>query len=155
MGIPPASEVDDLEDGEAPALGGRVVAEYSVVWSATYHVPMLWFRAWDESESRMVAWCLTTAGTPLPLKMIVGVLMRGVEAGEGDDAVLLPNQPFPLLQVAEHPVTGELGWAVHPCEVGGAVSEIIEHEGGQGDGQVRWLETWFMLSDSVVDLSRI
>lgn len=56
--MPPGGEDDDDEHGEADglleeesyALGSRVTAEYSVVWSATYHVPMMWFRAWDESE---------------------------------------------------------------------------------------------------------
>lgn len=62
MTLPPSTSqshgaVDEDEsavllDDEQPttSTGVRVTAEYSVVWSATYHVPMLWFRAWDESE---------------------------------------------------------------------------------------------------------
>lgn len=87
------------------------------------------------------------------------MLLRGSYEEVGEDAILLPRQPFPLLQVGDHPVTGETGWCVHPCEVGNAVGEIVKAEGPE-DGEedrledgVRWLEAWFMLSDSVVDLS--
>jgi hypothetical protein len=104
---------------------------------------------------------------------------------------MLPGGAFPLLQQTEHPITGHMVWSVHPCEVRGAVAEIVRgelaagREGERGaagqdededededegecdaarDGQdeteaddagmrMRWLEAWFMLSDSVVDLT--
>ena len=95
--------------------------------------------------------------------------MLGISPETRNDAILLPNSPFPLLQQTEHPVTGEIVWSVHPCQVGPAVSEILaedigsvgmEEETSQGlDNEdegvkrgVRWLEVWMMLSNSIVDL---
>jgi hypothetical protein len=87
-----------------------------------------------------------------------------------DDAIILPDSPFPLLQQTEHPITGEIVWSVHPCQVGPAVDEIINDDAstlgmpalgntgveGEMEGAlrrgVRWLEVWMMLSNSVVDL---
>lgn len=190
----------------------RLEAEYSVVWSASYRVPMLCFRAWDESESRaselgperrsgeVGAWVwkggegrgeeeggyvgkggggrtrkggLTPGGTPAPLASIAAHLLRADIPTSTDpqaraDALMLPSAPFPLIQAGEHPVTGGNVWSVHPCEVRNAVEEIVladelEDEGkkegkkGEGEGErsrgVRWLEAWFMLTDSVVDLT--
>lgn len=65
-----------------------------------------------------------------------------------DDAVYLPtDRTFPLLQFAEHPVTGQGCWSVHPCHVGEAVGELLAVNGQT------WLETWVMLSGAVVDLA--
>ena len=64
------------------------------------------------------------------------------------DAVYLPSdQTFPLLQFAEHPMTGQGCWSVHPCHVGEVVGELLQHNGQT------WLETWLMLSGAVVDLT--
>lgn len=44
---------EDEDDAAVPPprrTGARLEGEYSVVWSASYRVPMLCFRAWDESE---------------------------------------------------------------------------------------------------------
>jgi hypothetical protein len=51
-------------------------------------------------------------------------------------------------------------WSVHPCEVRAAVAEVVQSEMDDESQSpdttalpVRWLEAWFMLSDSVVNLS--
>lgn len=95
------------------------------------------------------------------------------------DALMLdPHSPFPLLQQLDHPITGEVVWSVHPCQVGQAVEEVLagekgdtnsaeSQEHGENDGgkaqeqqrssveerQLKWLETWMMLSSGVVDLT--
>ncbi|GMK53596.1 hypothetical protein CspeluHIS016_0101820 [Cutaneotrichosporon spelunceum] len=141
-------EEEMLEEEDAAVTAPpprRLEVEYSVVWSASYRVPMLCFRAWDES------------GTPAPLATVAAHLLRAsiptdTEPSSRTDALLLPAAPFPLIQASEHPVTGSTVWSVHPCEVRNAVQEIVAAEGGGGDG-LRWLEAWLMLSDSVVDLT--
>jgi metal transporter CNNM len=94
-------------------------------------------------------------------------------AEETDSLLLDPHSPFPLLQHIEHPVTGDIAWSVHPCQVAVAVEEVLTAEseeqeraadangsrGGEEDAtgaaarQLRWLECWMMLSSGVVDLS--
>ncbi|KLT40688.1 hypothetical protein CC85DRAFT_287200 [Cutaneotrichosporon oleaginosum] len=138
--------LEEDDDAVAPPPPRRLEVEYSVVWSASYRVPMLCFRAWDES------------GTPAPLATVAAHLLRAsiptdTAPGSRPDALLLPAAPFPLIQAGEHPVTGIAVWSVHPCEVRNAVEEIVRAEGGEGDRGLRWLEAWFMLSDSVVDLT--
>ncbi len=94
-------------------------------------------------------------GTPAPLETVAAHLLRAsipTDTPGREDALLLPAAPFPLVQASEHPVTGGAVWNVHPCEVRNAVEEIVRAEEGAGDG-LRWLEAWFMLSDSVVDLT--
>jgi metal transporter CNNM len=87
--------------------------------------------------------------------------------------MLDPSSPFPLLQQTEHPTTGDIVWSIHPCRVATAVGEVLSHSssglaapetGGRPDATdvdtetnvewgLRWLETWFMLSSTIVDLS--
>lgn len=153
----------------------RIEREYTIAWSPTYRVPMLCVRAWDASEHlpAPVASRRLTApdGVPLPLDAIVAHVLRAGAAalttGERrHDALMMRGAgggaaPFPLLQQTEQPVTGEIVWSVHPCEVRGAVADILrraeedddEEEEEEGEFGVRWLETWVMLSDSVVDLA--
>jgi hypothetical protein len=97
---------------------------------------------------------LTAGGTPAPLETVATHLLRASipDTPVRADALLLPAAPFPLVQASEHPITGAAVWNVHPCEVRNAVEEIVRAEAGAGDG-LRWLEAWFMLSDSVVDLT--
>lgn len=103
---------------------------------------------------------LTSAGAPIQLDDFVALLSlpsaspTGEEEGSSgaptitQDAVYLPtDQTFPLLQFAEHPITGQGCWSVHPCHVAEAVDELLQHNGQT------WLETWLMLSGAIVDLT--
>ncbi|TXT08615.1 hypothetical protein VHUM_02743 [Vanrija humicola] len=78
-----------------------------------------------------------------------------VDGNPRPDALMLPGAPFPLLQHTEHPVTGDMVWSVHPCEVAKAVHQILLAEDDEAALRSRlgWLEAWFMLSDSIVDLT--
>lgn len=99
---------------------------------------------------------------PLTLTELVEHVLRASPPTEAEraDAIMLPGAPFPLLQQTEHPVTGDMVWSVHPCEVRAAVAEVVQSEMDDESQSpdttalpVRWLEAWFMLSDSVVNLS--
>lgn len=67
------------------------------------------------------------------------------------------NAQFPVLAQGDHPVLGTPCWVFHPCETSTAIREILDElvgdgwTGSEGD-LVRWLETWFMVLSSVVDL---
>ncbi|ORY35604.1 hypothetical protein BCR39DRAFT_511086 [Naematelia encephala] len=120
-----------------------IQVEHSIVFSRTYHVPMLCLRAWDST------------GSSLSLKSLLssGILHDSRLYDDRNDAIMLdPHSPFPLLQQSEHPETGEIVWSIHPCHVRDAVEEILAEE-GQDKGALRWLETWLMISASIVNLN--
>ena len=64
-----------------------------------------------------------------------------------------PGSNFPLLSFGDHPSLGSQCWYLHPCESGPAVEEMLAawcpHD---LDRHVRWLEAWFLVLSSVVDL---
>lgn len=176
----------------------KIEVEHNIIYSKTYHVPQLLIRAWNSSESadalrdaRLIA-----GGAPLSLNDLLkyrivhsGAHLPDADMPQRGDALMLdPHSPFPLLQQLDHPVTGEVVWSVHPCQVGQAVEEVLlaeredasvtegQQRGGKGQSeakgnkqksaeqkmqeeesvkerQLRWLETWMMLSSGVVDLT--
>ncbi|WOO83829.1 Protein MAM3 [Vanrija pseudolonga] len=139
-------EEDDAAAAVVAAHAPTVEVELDVAFSESYGVPLLCIRAWDEH------------GVPLPLETLVSVVMRAhlpVDEQRRRDALMLPGAPFPLLQQTEHPVTGDMVWSVHPCEVSNAVHQILVAEGEESAlrSRLSWLEAWFMLSDSIVDLT--
>lgn len=151
-------EEDDAAAAVVAAHAPTVEVELGVAFSESYGVPLLCIRAWDEREYTLLAELTTPDGVPLPLETLVSVVMRAhLPVGEQRraDALMLPGAPFPLLQQTEHPVTGEMVWSVHPCEVSKAVQQILVAEGEESAlrSRLSWLEAWFMLSDSIVDLT--
>ncbi|KAG8910616.1 hypothetical protein FRC01_006231, partial [Tulasnella sp. 417] len=164
---------DDMEDeipteidaSEAILPDSHVVTmQQYVAWSATYQLPAFYFTVHDAS------------GSPVPLEaiyqsaffqksrpMIAPPETPGIPAifdrtqrdqsrlGGGD------NAQFPVLAQGDHPVLGTPCWVFHPCETSTAIREILDElvgdgwTGSEGDF-VRWLETWFMVLSSVVDL---
>lgn len=148
-------EMEEPDDEAAAPANPRTktaTTEMNVVYSPTYRVPMLTLRAWDDRALQYLRFANAPEGVPLPLSKVVEYILR-YEGEYREDAIMLPGAPFPLLQQTEHPVTGDVVWSVHPCEVRGAVAEVLAAEAGDEDMGVRWLETWFTLSDSVVNLS--
>jgi ubiquitin-like-conjugating enzyme ATG10 len=71
--------------------------------------------------------------------------------------------PFPLLTQGDHPVLGTPCWYLHPCETSTAISEILAEtigdtwddssEENHSQCLVKWLEAWFLVVSSVLDLS--
>lgn len=62
-----------------------------------------------------------------------------------------PNGNFPLLSFGDHPTLGTPCWYLHPCETGPAVEEIVK-AAEKDTGHLPWLEAWFLILSSVVDL---
>lgn len=72
---------------------------------------------------------------------------------------------FPLLLQAQHPATGAVVWAVHPCETLGMVDEIMRAERQQDRGNesadnrapggddvaLAWLKCWLTVCSSILD----
>ncbi|KAG8915749.1 hypothetical protein FRC00_000451 [Tulasnella sp. 408] len=155
----------EIDPSEAVVSDSHIATmEQYVAWSATYQLPTFYFTMHDAS------------GTPIPLEdiyqsaffqksrpMIAPPETTGIPAmfdrtqrdqsrlGGGD------NAQFPVLAQGDHPVLGTPCWVFHPCETSTAIREILDELVGDGwtgseDDLVRWLETWFMVLSSVVDL---
>jgi ubiquitin-like-conjugating enzyme ATG10 len=75
-----------------------------------------------------------------------------------ETSVALTNDasPFPLLSQGEHPTTGTPYWYFHPCETSKAVGEIMEEaklkDWSREERLLKWMNTWFMVLGSAVDL---
>lgn len=126
---------------------------HHIVYSPTYHVPQILFAAHA-----------LPSNAPLSLpELLASVLLRPPPAtilvGEGS-ALQLPSEldqgaEFPLLSLAEHPVTGEVMWAAHPCHSAEAVDEVLRSETdpeAERDEALAWLETWLMIVGTLIDL---
>lgn len=61
--------------------------------------------------------------------------------------------PNPFLSQADHPTLGTPAWFLHPCETEAIVREVLEGTEKPGERwESAWMETWFMVVGSVVDL---
>ncbi|EGO01810.1 hypothetical protein SERLA73DRAFT_49353 [Serpula lacrymans var. lacrymans S7.3] len=124
------------------------VCQQYVVFSATFQVPAFYFSIHNSS------------GEPLPLSEILQTsLLRPSTIYEGNATAFslsTPTSTFPLISQGEHPTFGMPCWYFHPCETASAVWEIVSEvrEDDWTDAQVfaRWVEVWFMVLGSVVDL---
>lgn len=77
-------------------------------------------------------------------------------------ALSLPDQNLPLLSQGDHPTMGTPSWYIHPCEMSSAIAELTEEINAEGamserkmteeESMVRWMEVWFMVLGSIVDL---
>ncbi|KAK4688587.1 metal transporter CNNM, partial [Tremellales sp. Uapishka_1] len=148
------TEEEEMEEDDVAVVGpgrkdGSIKVEHDIVYSRTYHIPMLCLRAFDSSGAPLALSALLSTG-------ILRASQLPSSASDRPDALMLDAQsPFPLIQQCEHPETGDIVWSIHPCQVGLAVDEILIAEpdaaGSEAKG-VRWLESWLMLSNSIVDL---
>jgi ubiquitin-like-conjugating enzyme ATG10 len=103
----------------------------------------------------------TSDGSPLPLRDIIGTsLFRPhmfPQCSTASHGISVPDSNFPLLSQGDHPVLGTPCWYFHPCETAVAVAELLEAAGDQGkylsdQGLLRWMEAWFLVLCSVVDI---
>ncbi|KIJ20180.1 hypothetical protein PAXINDRAFT_22481, partial [Paxillus involutus ATCC 200175] len=112
-----------------------------VVFSATFQVPTFYFSVHDLS------------GAPLVLSEIMQTSLLRQYAFDGAEVTVFsigqPNGNFPLLSFGDHPTLGTPCWYLHPCETGPAVEEIVK---AAEKGHLPWLEAWFLILSSVVDL---
>jgi ubiquitin-like-conjugating enzyme ATG10 len=67
-----------------------------------------------------------------------------------------PDSTFPLLSQGDHPTLGTPAWYFHPCEttvsVGEVMAEFSSDNWTHDEWLVGWLEAWFMILGTVVDL---
>lgn len=149
----------DLTEDDESILNGvsapctAVVQQY-IVYSPTFGVPSFYFSMYDHN------------GAPLPLHDVIKTSLFRLQAlpdnvNTEPHAVTLPDSQFPLLSFGDHPVLGISCWYFHPCETSSAIREILEATGETiGDRNAecsdrfltRWLEAWFLVLGSVIDL---
>lgn len=164
-------EPDDTESSASTALD-HLVCSQSVVFSPTFQVPAFYFTIHDSSM-----FCSSVnitnfakphvAGSPLPLADILkSSLFRRHSFPENSAttsfALSLPDQNLPLLSQGDHPTLGTPSWYIHPCETASAIAELTEEinsestmseqEMSEEVSMVRWMEVWFMVLGSTVDL---
>ena len=138
----------------------------SVVYSATYQLPTLYFSMHDSStlsyyRLNVILTAPVPDGRPLTLEDILrsnffrpGVLPQSERTSF---ALQLPTSQFPLLSQGEHPSTGTPCWYFHPCETEPALRELLEADRETRvieDEIVRLMELWFLLLGNVVDMHR-
>jgi ubiquitin-like-conjugating enzyme ATG10 len=92
------------------------------------------------------------AGSPLPLERL---LDSSVFHGSASSALRAPEPgvtaTFPPISQAEHPVTGQPCFSLHPCETANILSEVME-AGGNEMSPVAVLEAWLSVVGAVVNL---
>ncbi|PVG01030.1 hypothetical protein CPB86DRAFT_812614 [Serendipita vermifera] len=157
-----SNEEEDLESlspsvmvpsSESPRL--FQVIQY-VVYSASFQVPAFYFVITDEG------------GTTLSLEQTVrtalfrpGTLSQSairdthIELGQAPEDS--GSSVFPLLSQGEHPLLQTNCWYLHPCETPSAMKELwaaqqAELTNGETMGKEKWLEAWFLLLGSILDL---
>jgi len=119
-----------------------------VVYSATFQVPAFYFTIY------------TSHGSPLSVVDILKTSLFRQFPREGTGttsfAVTLSTSSFPLLSQGDHPTLGSPCWYFHPCETSASVGEVMK-EVSQADWTederlVRWMEVWFMVLGTAVNL---
>ena len=94
-------------------------------------------------------------GAPLTLEDIVRTpLLRHERLPELErtaHSLTPPDAAFSVLSQGEHPSTGRPAWYLHPCGLPTVMDELTRDANTDVDG-LRWLEMWFMVVGSVVDL---
>ncbi|KAF9226478.1 hypothetical protein BS17DRAFT_485726, partial [Gyrodon lividus] len=142
------STVDSIDDAAAtlPPADYLTCQQY-VVFSATFQVPTFYFSVHDLS------------GTPLVLSEIMQTSLLRQHAFDTSQVTVFSigqsNANFPLLSLGDHPTLGTPCWYLHPCEIGPAVEEIVkaaEEDTLIQGRRLLWLEAWFLILSSVIDL---
>ncbi|KAF8524747.1 hypothetical protein JB92DRAFT_3109267 [Gautieria morchelliformis] len=155
--FPEDSLTEPLEEDDVSALPPQPQGTYevltvhqSIVYSPTFQVPAFYFTVHDRN------------GSPLPLQDMIGTSLfrphmfpRSISTAS--HGISMPDSNFPLLSQADHPVLGTPCWCFHPCETAAAVAELLEAAGDPGvhlsdQGLLRWMEAWFLVLCSVVDI---
>ena len=71
-------------------------------------------------------------------------------------ALSIPTSTFPLLSHGDHPTLGFPCWYFHPCETTAAVDELVREiardDWNEEVKTVQWLEMWFLVVCSVLNL---
>ncbi|KAI6105656.1 hypothetical protein EDD16DRAFT_941768 [Pisolithus croceorrhizus] len=134
----------------AATFAGELLCHQYVVLSPTFRVPTFYFSVHDSS------------GTPLTLTEVLQLPLFHRDAFEGAQVTTFSVEQscasFPLLSFGDHPTLNVQCWYLHPCGTKAAVEEILDatEEGNAEEEQchLRWLEAWFTVLSSLLDLRR-
>lgn len=122
------------EDGGAASH--KIIAEYSVVWSSSYQVPVLYFSLWEEHGTKRSS---LTEG----ISEVVHSFEKHV-GFEDNPEVIKMNA---LLSQGEHPLLGVPAWYLHPCKTGNVMETIVPR-----DEWFNYLKAWLALYGSFAGL---
>lgn len=122
------------EDGGAD--GHKIIAEYSIVWSSSYQVPVLYFSLWEECGTKRSS---LTEG--------ISEVVHSFEkrAGFEDNPEVIKMNA--LLSQGEHPLLGVPAWYLHPCKTGNVMETIVPR-----DEWFNYLKAWLALYGSFAGL---
>lgn len=130
------SAVQQTSLSEDTSSTHKIFAEYSIVWSETYQVPVLYFSLWEECGTKKSSF---TTG--------VSEVIHGFEkrAGfENNDGAVKMNA---LLSQGEHPLLGVSSWYLHPCKTATFMDALIPKE-----KRFNYLKAWLALYGSFAGL---
>ncbi|EKM80356.1 hypothetical protein AGABI1DRAFT_128028 [Agaricus bisporus var. burnettii JB137-S8] len=150
--------IDDVVSEESdPSTANMTVGpdqiltcEQHVVFSATFRVPAFYFTVHS-----------ATSGAPLSLPEVLQSTLFKIGTMDGFEvtpyAASLPASAFPVLSHGDHPTLNVPCWYFHPCETASVIDELVREAQKDDDWDeqtilIRWLELWFMVVSSVVNL---
>ena len=161
--VPGDEFAEDMQEDDQALLPSQTPPEsleplpvhQHIVYSPTFQVPAFYFAIHDASASARPSGSIPVptharGGSPLPLEEIVETTLFHPQSG-----ISVAPCNFPSISQGDHPVLGTPCWYFHPCETSAAVSELLGDTGEHGttdDRLVHWMEAWFLVISSVVDL---
>jgi len=151
LGLESFDDVGDIDNDNSTlsqSYSTSLSSTQYVVYSATFQVPAFYFTIHNSH------------GSPLSLTDILKTSLFHRFNREGTEttsfAVSLPTSSFPLLSQGDHPTLGSPCWYFHPCEtsasVGEVMKEVLQADWTEDERLVRWMEVWFMVLGTAVEL---
>ncbi|XP_074056830.1 ubiquitin-like-conjugating enzyme ATG10 isoform X4 [Macrotis lagotis] len=131
---------DDFElhsdDSEVvgPTTASQVIRyEYHVLYSYSYQVPVLYFRA------------SFLDGRPLTLKEIWDGVHQFYQ-------VRLLQEPWSTITQQEHPILGQPFFVLHPCKTNEFMTTLLENS-GKDNRNINYITSWLSIVGPVVGLN--
>jgi len=134
-----------------------------IVYSPSFMVPAFYFNVWDQRtshgcDSATIAE-FDVEGVQLALDQLLQTGLFRFDPSTFDKTTFGLSQPgsaFPLLSQGDHPVLGTRCWYFHPCESSAAVNELVNEvigpDASEDDRWRCWMNMWFLVLGSVVNL---
>lgn len=133
-----------VQDLNSPEL---LRVQQHIAFSPTFQTPVFYFRIYSQD------------GAALPLSEIMQTTFFSGDVLPSDAQVTphgisFHNSNFPVLSIGDHPVLNEPYWYLHPCQSSAAVDELMraKPQRDDEDSLLSWLETWFLVLRSIVDI---
>lgn len=113
-----------------------IVVQQFIVYSSTWHVPVLHFQAYGSN------------GHPLNVDQLISI---GILAPDDNEGAIDAAQ-FPRLGIGENPATGATDFYLHPCRTQEAV-HLLVNDGASPNGDhagLLYLEAFIMLCSTAI-----